>query len=335
MPCAGPKGSRRHPDEPPCNPTTSVASLLIRLFGVALLLTALALSLSRAPDRPVETLVARWAPAPSDFLDLDGQLVHVRDEGPRDDPAPLVMLHGVMSSLHTWEGWAQGLKTGRRVIRVDLPGHGLTGPSPSGDYRADADVRFVLALLDKLDVPRATLVGHSLGGGIAWRLAANAPQRVDRLVLVAPVLPDPAGLPLVLELLTLPVIDSIAEQALPRPFVAAGLRQAWGDPGRVDDTLVERHFELLLRAGNRRALIERLRQFEPEAGAGLLARIGQPTLLLWGSRDRLIPPSAGQALQRRIAGSTLVVLDGLGHVPQEEDAAASLAPVKAFLAAPR
>ena len=83
---------------------------LLKTFGILLMLSAVALSLSRAPDRPVETLVGRWAPAPSDFIDLGGQMVHVRDEGPRDDPSPVVLLHGTSASLHTWEGWALALR---------------------------------------------------------------------------------------------------------------------------------------------------------------------------------------------------------------------------------
>ena len=105
-----------------------MSSWLLRLVGLLLMATALAVALSRAPDRPVESLVARWAPAPSDFIEVQGQLVHLRDEGPRGDPVPIVLLHGTGASLHTWEGWAAALRPSRRVIRFDLPAFGLTGP---------------------------------------------------------------------------------------------------------------------------------------------------------------------------------------------------------------
>lgn len=160
----------------------------LRIVGVLMMLTALALALSRAPDRAVESLVARWAPRPSDFIDVNGQLVHLRDEGPRHDPSPVVLLHGTSSSLHTWGGWVAALKGQRRVVTLDLPGFGLTGPFAgryaADDYRSAQYVRFVLDVLDALKLPRVVLGGNSFGGELAWRVAAAAPGRVERLVLV-------------------------------------------------------------------------------------------------------------------------------------------------------
>src|SRR5512143_1060546 len=101
-----------------------------------------------APDRPAEALAPRWAPPPSKFVDVAGMRVHIRDEGPRDDPRPIVLLHGTSSSLHTWDGWAHALQGERRVIRFDLPGFGLTGPAPDGDYTIGHYVAFMKAMLD-------------------------------------------------------------------------------------------------------------------------------------------------------------------------------------------
>src|SRR4051794_9461302 len=114
---------------------------LIRILGLLLMLTALVVTLTHAPDRTVESLVARWAPAPSDFMIVKGQFVHFRDEGPKNDPTPLVLVHGTAASLHTWQGWVGELRGRRRVITFDLPGFGLTGPFageyPRDDYHAD------------------------------------------------------------------------------------------------------------------------------------------------------------------------------------------------------
>lgn len=308
-----------------------------RLVGLLIIFTALAVGLSRAPDRPVETLVARWAPAPSDFVEIKGQLVHLRDEGPRDDPAPIVLLHGTSASLHTWEGWTKVLKVQRRVISFDLPGFGLTGPFAGqytpDDYRGDTYARFVIDMLDALKLPRVVLGGNSLGGEIAWRVATLAPDRVERLILVDAAGPPftPESVPIGFMAMRLPVLGWISQHLLPRDLVADSVHDVYADPARVTPALVDRYYELTLREGNRRALNLRLNQMVIGEDAERIAQVKQPTLILWGAQDRLIPPATGQDFARRIAGSQLVVLDGLGHVPQEEDPARSLQPVKAFL----
>ncbi|MBI5260016.1 MAG: alpha/beta hydrolase [Burkholderiales bacterium] len=301
------------------------------------MLTALALPLMRAPDRAVSTLVQRWAPPPSDFLDLQGQLVHYRDEGPRHDPAPIVLIHGTAASLHTWEGWARALRGQRRVISFDLPGFGLTGPYTGHyagrPYRGPDYARFTLDLLDALKVQRFVVAGNSLGGEVAWQLAALAPQRVDKLVLVdaSGYAIDPVSMPAGFLLARTPVLNRLGEHLLPRALVVASVRDVYGDPSRVNEALVDRYFELTLREGNRVAMGERFRQMQPGADATRITTLRLPTLILWGGRDRLIPPAAAQRFQADIAGSQLVMFDTLGHVPQEEDPARTVVPVKAFL----
>jgi pimeloyl-ACP methyl ester carboxylesterase len=110
--------------------------------------------------------------------------VHVRDEGWAQDPVPVLLIHGTSSSLHTWERWAKDLKKDHRVISFDLPGFGLTGPAPDNDYSIAAYLRFVQSLMDTLGVKKAIIAGNSLGGEIAWRFAADMPQRVEKLILL-------------------------------------------------------------------------------------------------------------------------------------------------------
>ncbi len=311
---------------------------LLRVAGVLLLLSAIALALSRAPDRAVQTLVARWAPPPSDFIEIKGQVVHLRDEGPRDDPLPVVLLHGTSASLHTWEGWVQALKTQHRVITFDLPGFGLTGPFTGqytpDDYDGDTYARFVLDLLDALRLQRVVLGGNSLGGEVAWRSAVLAPQRVAGLVLVDASGPPftPESVPLGLMLARAPGIGHLMQWALPRALVAQSLASAYGEPGRITPALVERYFELTLRDGNRRALGIRLRQPVRAEDAERIKTLKLPTLILWGGRDRLIPPAVAQVFEHQIAGSRRVMFNDLGHLPQEEDPARTVLPVLAFLA---
>ena len=311
--------------------------ILVRVFGVLLMLTALTIPLVQAPDRAVETLVARWAPPPSDFIDIKGQLVHYRDQGPADDPTPLLLIHGISASLHTWEGWVGKLKKQRRVISFDLPGFGLTGPFsgqyPAEDYSGEAYAGFVIDLLDALHLQRVVLAGNSLGGEIAWRVAARAPQRVDRLILVDAAGYDiaPKSLPLGFLIAQVPLLGRLMEHILPRPVIEASLREIYGDPDRVSQALVDRYFELTLREGNRHALGLRLQQAGRGVDSAWIAGLRLPTLILWGRRDRLIPLAAGQRFAADIPGSQLLVFDGLGHVPQEEDPTQSVAPVRSFL----
>lgn len=310
---------------------------LLRVFGVMLMLSALAFAASKAPDRKLETLIERWAPAPSDFIDLDGQLVHLRDEGPRDDPQPLVLIHGTSASLHTWQGWVAELARTRRVITFDLPGFGLTGPATGAgygdDYSDEAYIAFVDKLLTRLRLPAVVLGGNSLGGQVAWEYASFHPTKVAALILV-----DagghafvPESIPLGFQLARIPLVKHLSRFVMPRSVVEKSVRNVYGDPAKVNDLLIERYFEMALREGNRAALVKRFGQLEPGKFVPRLAGLKQPTLILWGGRDRLIPPEYGLAFARDIKGARHVQFDALGHVPQEEDPAATVKPVLEFL----
>jgi len=286
------------------------------------------------PDLPVEQLKPRWAPPPSQFIAVDGLPVHVRDEGPRHDPLPVVLIHGTSASLHTWDGWAAELSKTRRVIRFDLPGFGLTGPNAAGDYSMAYYVRFTGALLDKLGVARCVLGGNSLGGEVAWATAHDLPQRVERLILVdaAGYRFEPRSVPLGFVIAGTPGLRVLMKHVLTPGTIERSVRNVYGDPSRVTPALVERYRELALRTGNREALGQRL-QLRYTGREADVKRLKLPTLILWGGQDRLIPPEYGRRFAQDIAGSTLVMFEQLGHVPQEEDPAATLPAVQAFLAA--
>ena len=165
-------------------------------------------------------------------------------------------------------------------------------------------------------------------------MALAAPPRVTRLVLVdAAGYPLPAqSVPLGFRLARMPWVDRMMANLLPRALIDSSVRNVFGDPGRVTPALVDRYYELTLRAGNRSALPLRFAQIRRDEPSERLRRIAVPTLILWGGRDRLIPPADGTAFAAAIAGSRLVVLDDLGHVPQEEDAGRTVAEVARFLA---
>ncbi|OYT88843.1 MAG: alpha/beta hydrolase [Burkholderiales bacterium PBB3] len=289
-----------------------------------------------APDRKVSDLAPRWAQAPSGFAAVNGMQVHFRDEGPRDDPLPLILLHGTSASLHTWDGWVDALKDKRRVIRFDLPGFGLTGPHAENDYSVEAYVRVVEAVANALGVKSFAVAGNSLGGQIAWATAHALPQRVQRLILIdaAGYPMAPQSIPIGFRIARVPGVRSLAELVLPRGVIESSLRNVYGDPGKVTPALVDRYYELTLREGNRRALAQRFDQMlKADAGQSVAAirSLKLPTLIIWGGKDRLIPVENAHRFAADVVGSQLVVLDALGHVPQEEDAAGTVQVARKFL----
>lgn len=300
---------------------------------VLALLLAGAVAWSWEPDRQLGELVARWAPEPSRFIELDGMQVHIRDTGPRSDTAPILLLHGMSSSLHSFEGWQSALQTQRRVISIDLPGFGLTGPSPQGDYRIEVYTRFVLRLLDTLEIKRVVIAGNALGGEIAWQTALLAPERVQKLILIDADGYQPAvlSMPLAFQIASMRGLRWVAERILPRALMTVSLRSVFGEPERVTPERIDRYFELNLRVGNRRALFQRMDQATFGERAPQIRQIAQPTLVLWGERDKMIAPELGAQFCRDIPRCRLVTFPKLGHVPQEEDPEATLRAVKAFL----
>ena len=118
---------------------------------------------------------------------------------------------------------------------------------------------------------------------------------------------------------------------LPRPIIVQGLASAYADPAKISDALVDRYFELTLREGNRAALVQRAQTWSPNEGVAKVTGVTAPTLVLWGGRDRLVPPALAQRFAADIPGAQVQVFDDLGHVPQEEDPARTVVPVLAFL----
>jgi pimeloyl-ACP methyl ester carboxylesterase len=298
------------------------AALVLGVFVVLLLV------LGFHADRSASELEARYATPPSRFVEVDGLRVHYRDRG--SGPA-LVLLHGSNSSLFTWEGWVERLAPTHRVITLDLPGHGLTGPDPRERYSAAEMAEVVDAFASKLGLDRFAIGGNSMGGSVAWHYALAHPERVDKLILVdAGGLPHREPRPPALRVASLPILGRLVRWETPRFAVAASVRDVYGDRAKVTDDIIDRYYALLLRDGNREATRERLQRKDDS----LSARIGEiqaPTLILWGTEDRWIWPKYGEQFRDRIPGAKLVKLPGLGHIPMEEDPAASVAPVLAFL----
>jgi pimeloyl-ACP methyl ester carboxylesterase len=274
-------------------------------------------------------LEAEYARPPSTFLDVAGIRLHLRDTGPRDAPA-LVMLHGFGSSLDTWNAWADPLSAEYRVIRFDLPGFGLTGADPTGEYTDARTIAVLLALLDRLGVRQATLIGNSMGGRIAWSFAAAHPERVSKLVLVSPDGFASPGIDYDRKQ-DVPLMVRVLPYTLPMFMLRANLEAAYADPSKMTEASLLRTRDMMLAPGVRRAVIARMEQTVLRDPRPMLARITAPTLLLWGDKDAMIPISNARDYLAAIPNAHLVTLPGIGHLPQEEAPAKSLAKLQAFL----
>lgn len=302
------------------------------LIAIGLLLITVSILFGHR-DIPVSELKTKYAETPSSFIELNGMEVHCRDEGYESDSVPIVLIHGTSSSLHTFNDWASVLKNGRRVIRMDLPGFGLTGPFPDNNYAIDNYVGFIQDFLVSKGVEKCVLGGNSLGGEIAWRFAAENPKRVEKLILI-----NAAGYPLeskskpiAFRLARTPVLKHVLTFITPRSLVKSSVENVYFDQSKVTDPLVDRYFDLTLREGNRNALIDRMALATESDKTGLIKQIKTPALVLWGEHDLLIPTHYAHRFHKDLPNSNLVIIENVGHVPMEESPKESLSAVTNFL----
>jgi len=296
-----------------------IALLIIVLFGYR--------------DIPMDELKLKYADTTSSFIPIDGMEVHFRDEGNKADSIPIVLIHGTGSSLHTFDDWARNLKEDYRVIRMDLPAYGLTGPFPDRNYTIDHYVIFIKDFLAALGIKKCRLGGNSLGGNIAWNFTLQYPDMVDKLILI-----DAAGypassksIPVAFKIARIPVLNNLFTYISPHFIVESSVKNVYADKTKVTDAIVDRYFELSLRKGNRQAFVDRL-SFQDVANAHLKIKdIRQPTLVLWGDEDLLIPIEKAYLFHEDLPNDTLVVIKNSGHIPMEESPIESLQALRSFL----
>ena len=305
------------------------------LFGVLILGLAAAWLELRGPDIPYATLEAKYADGASHFVDLPaGFHIHYRDEGDSNRPL-LVLLHGFGDSFTTWEGWVQELKGKFHVISLDFPGHGLTRAPEGYELTGAGLADFVDAFAAKLALPKFAVAGNSMGGGVAWQLAARHPDRIDALILVdAAGFPNekpPAEVPLAFRLLQYPIGRAILRNIDNRPLIDEGLKTDVYDKSLITPALVDRWAEFQRAPGHRAILIGVNFGAQTQATADMLGTIKVPTLVLHGESDVLIEPASAHKFAAAIPGAKLVTYPHVGHLPQIEIPERSAADVAAFL----
>jgi len=237
---------------------------------------------------------------------------------------PLVLVHGVGGDADQWAFCLEALAASHRVIAVDLLGFGRSD-KPSIDYRIAGYVELLDRFLTKLDIGRASLLGHSLGGWITASFALAFPERVETLILT-----DAAGIDEAAA--AIPVDLNVSTLANMRAVFHA----MFYDPALVKDDLVELAYALHLERGDGatiRSVLETLASPAEKLDAAL-TRLRVPTLILWGENDTITPLAMAHVFHRSIAGSRLRIIPRCGHLPPLERAEAFVEAVKAFLGVP-
>ena len=238
---------------------------------------------------------------------------------------PVILIHGFGGSMWQWEHQQTALSTQVRLITPDLIGSGLSD-KPDLEYRPEQLLEYFVAFMDALQIRQATLVGNSMGAGLAIGMALTYPDRVSKLILIG-------GLPAnVTAKLTSPSIRRALETSAPSWLVSFGnwlfgglmvesvLKEIVHDPALLTPAVIERSNRNRRRPGLIPPLLT-VRDTVPLWEAGFAKRIGEinhPTLILWGEEDRVFPIAVGEELHRTIKGSTLVRIPKAGHIPQWE-----------------
>jgi pimeloyl-ACP methyl ester carboxylesterase len=307
---------------------------IVKYLGIAIVISiAVAFVFFRTSDIPVEALKEKYAPPPSKFITVQGMDVHYRDEGKLGDPLPIVLIHGTGASLHTWEPMVAELKATYRVITLDIPAFGLTGPNPKRDYSSEFYTSFMQDFLKAMGVDSCIIGGNSLGGSIAWNYALSYPESVKKLILI-----DAAGypteaksMPIAFRIARMPVLKHSLKYLGSRSLAAKSIEDVYADPSRVQPEIVDRYYDMYLREGNRQALLDRMAtSFHPDTYLKINT-LQMPTLILWGEEDKLIPVENAYRFQKDLPHDTLVILKNLGHVPMEEDPKTTTEVVRSFL----
>jgi pimeloyl-ACP methyl ester carboxylesterase len=285
-------------------------------------------SYSRRAVRRWEDLDLEEVEKPGRVLRVEDVDLHYVDAG---DGPPLLLLHGLGGSTFGFRYLIPLLSPRFRVLAVDLKGFGYSERPPSGDYSLTAQARLVKDLMDALNIERAAVLGHSLGGAVAMHLAVAFPERVERLILVSSASDREtrrgvrgAGL----LRLFLPVVGAFTLQN--RWFRERSLRSGCYDPAYITPEVMEGYLRPSRIRGYIRSLGKLMvdRKNDPPLDP---SAIRQPTLIIWGEGDRWLPPSRGRALQEFIPDSRLVIVERAGHLVLEEQPEESARTISDFL----
>ncbi len=294
---------------------------ILKILGVILLLLVVALAvvvfMNYHEDIEYSHIKEKYSLEQSHFIEIKGMPVHytIQGKGEKD----IVLIHGTGGSLHDWNQWLPYLENDFRIIRLDLPGFGLTGPNPKNRYDRIFYQVFMESFIDRLNLNHFHMAGNSFGGFVAWNYALENPAKVDRLVLLNSSGYPRVGqkLPLGFRLAKNETLAPWLEKITPRSLVKKTLLAAYEDDTQVDEILVDRFFELLLREGNRKAMFGKMSQINSDNWSSI-KKIRAPTLIIWGDKDEVVPVEHAYRFHKDIPKSEFVLYENIGHMPMEE-----------------
>jgi pimeloyl-ACP methyl ester carboxylesterase len=299
-----------------------LACRMLNRRGVAVSLALLIVMTACSSPPPIPPYFEAFERIPIHTVEVNGERVAYLDIG---QGQPVILIHGFGGSMWQWEHQQQPLSAEFRLITPDLIGSGLS-TKPDIEYRPEQMLEYFIGFMDALRIRQATLVGNSMGAGLAIGMALTYPDRVSQLVLID-------GLPAnVRERLTSPSIKRALDTAAPSWLASFGnwlfggvmiesiLEEIVHDPALLTPAVIERSNRNRQRPGVIPPLMT-VRDTLPLWESGFAKRIGEirhPTLILWGEEDRVFPLPTGEDLQRTIKGSALVRIPNAGHIPQWE-----------------
>ncbi len=268
----------------------------------------------------------------SHYLQWRGGELHYTDEG---QGVPVIMVHGYGGSYRNWQKLNDSLKEQYRVIRLDLPGFGLSDlPGDEGEkidfLKLYSD--YFTFMLDTLHLDSVYMIGNSMGGMMAWNAALQHPTIIKKLVLIGS-----AGYELekiaqgVSKLMNVPGMGLFYAKGMPLAMSEGGARRVYADTSRINHAEVANNNKLWNRQGNLEAAY-RLMQSHQFPDSSRIRDITTPTLIIWGRNDRIVPVAHAYKFQRDIKGAELVIIDTCGHVPMIERPGITAAAVRKFLA---
>ncbi|NNC95264.1 MAG: alpha/beta hydrolase [Chitinophagales bacterium] len=283
--------------------------------------------------KSADALYEKYAQDYSGSIQVDDMSVYYKKSG---NGPTLLLIHGVASSLYTWESWHEALSDNFTVVSIDLPAFGLSGPHPDEDYSHDMYMHTISSVLDQLNVKEVYVAGNSFGGMLCWMYALHDKERVKKIVLI-----DAAGLNTKrndihdpgFKLATHPLFKYLTHAITPKFLIERSLKNAYADPSLVTKEKVSRYHDVLLRKGNRQAfskvLLETIHNGEDHRKK--IASIDIPVLILWGEKENMIPLDMAREYHDLISNSKLITYPDGGHIPMEEIPKQTSYDVKKFL----